>query len=530
MVANSEICMADRRKNINNFIKVNWKEIFIVILVIGYFSIGIFPIVPIEGDSVNIANGISQFEKQGIGPNEFTYSYDVQAGSYILSYLIHKIFNIEPYKAFAILSALSGLLIIFLSSYLISEKLQTNFIIPFLLIFSFQEAFSGLYYANTNIIAALFAIISFFIFYKYSNIHISSILFAIAIWCRIDVVLIGLIFPLLIYNRHKTKPGFKKFVLFGIITCFTIVILFLISNVNLYNIINRFMAHTKATSGFSGTNNLGIPLLGISDIKSYISFSTFFNIFLTILGIYLFIKKSEKKPLYFTIAGILPLFIIYSGSITTPKYLFYSIPFFTLLSTFSIKTVTNKYLLIFGVVLLFQYVIGLNVIFRNKQYFPGSHPQGLTLYKNIYDDSPIKQVRLNIGAGNYITTADGYRLSSGILFAPFTWKYYKKNRKIHLTKINRQINTYKNIYTHTYLSYSYAKYLLINNKWNFLRKYKNSDSYTVLSFKKNNEIKNIFYKEISDRNKYKKIYKRIDTKNSILIKVYPWEYNISKIN
>ena len=515
--------------NMKAYFQNFWKEILILCFVIIYFSIGFFPIIPIEGDSINIANGISQFDKYGIGENDFSYSYDVQAGSYVLSYFISKIFGIQSsYKSFAILSGFSGLIVILLSSLLISNKLKINFIIPFLFIFLFQETFSEIYYANTNVIATLFAIISFFILYKYKNVYFSALFFSIAIWCRIDIILVGLIFPFIIYSELNVKKSIKTIFIFIILSALFLSVLFLITKVNPLNIIDRFLGHTKETSGFTGTKNINIPFIGSSDIKSMLSFFTFFSMFSILSGIYIAFKKSDHKIIIFILGGIIPLFIVLAGSFTTPKYIYYTIPFFTYISVYSIKNIIkNRIGLILLGILFFQYIIGLNVVFKSKPYFPSSHPKGITLINKSLDNNVIDKIRINIGAGNYINTDDGYRLFSGLLFAPITWNNIKMEREQYLNDINKIVNENDTIYTMQYASSSYVKYILIQNDWNLQNLVKHKNDFNYLIFTKKNRTIYLYFDQIDDRKKYKILANQIEQKeNTFLVKIHPWEYNL----
>lgn len=514
MVSNNNNLM-QLQTDINDFYKVNYKEIVILIIVLCYFSIGIFPAVPVECDSVNIANGIKLFDKYGIGPNIFTYSYDVQAGSYFFSYMLSKLVDTDPFTIFAILSAISGIVIIIISSLLISKNLKINILIPFFTFFLFQESYSILYYPNTNIIAAFFATIAFFILYEHHNLYISSILFAIAIWCRIDVVLVGLVFPFILINRDNLKMEMKNVLIFISINIFILIFLFTLSDVNINNIINRFIGHRNNTNGLYGvfiTKNI--------ELKSLITFFTPLTIFLILRGgVQIFIKK--RLELYFILSGILPLIIIYLGSITTPKYLYYCIPFFVFISSYILITFCpNKLMRSICILLFLQYIIGINS--SNYNRLP---PEGINILNVNYNSNNNETLTFNLGSGNYIGTADGFRLSSGLLFSPLSWRLIKKNRQKYFNKIYIQITNYENIYTIYYPTY--LIHLLLQNNWNNKIHYDKEREYRLFTFVKNQDkIKLIFDRKISkygDKVKKNKINKPPE---SIMIKVLDWEDNL----
>ena len=86
------------------------------LILLAYQVIGCFPFVPVEGDGIAIANGVTQMLERGLGNCPLAYRYSVQPGTYAIIVLFHKIFGLDAFTSFSILSGLASLTFIIIAA------------------------------------------------------------------------------------------------------------------------------------------------------------------------------------------------------------------------------------------------------------------------------------------------------------------------------------------------------------------------------------------------------------------------------
>ena len=185
----------------------------------------------------------------------------------------------------------------------------------------------------------------------------------------------------------------------------------------------------------------------VYQIKNYLVFFSLLNLFLILFGVALLISNRNYKILGLSLTVVAPILLVYSISLTSPKYFYYTIPFFTLLaaqpfvwlkkSAFSCKTAIVAMIML-GLFLA-QYVLGyrpisstgseMSQIFQPNWYSIGQIGRG---------NFPSRG-EVVIGAGYPLYTDDNYRLSSGLLFVGPFWQNIERLRSDKTSDIVRHI-------------------------------------------------------------------------------------------
>jgi len=409
-------------------------EFAIFIIFLAYLSIGFFPVAPIEGDGNGIANGAALMGVNGFGANDLSYRYEVQTGSYVLIVWLHNLTGLNTLSAFSLLSAISTLIFIFVSSALVSRLTNVPFYTIGILLLLFQEAVTGGYYSNTTVIAAAFLMMALYcaaITEKTYTTIITGILLGVSAWVRFDTILVVPALALLLHRSSWTDT-LRRLALVLIIAAIVSALAIYSSGSSYIAIIDSFRGHMEEQ--YSGTQGLGIPLIGTADFKSHISIFSMLSLAIFLAGLMQLILSRNWYLLGVGFLGVAPFYAIYLGKITTPKYLYYFLPFFSIFMVSTLASIQaasrlkrQLYVAFFSMLFFVQYILGLQASFTTKPYIPSPFP---TFAKLLTLDSPVKSLKdisLVIGAGTYITTDDGNRLSSGIVYAPITWNNAKRN-------------------------------------------------------------------------------------------------------
>ncbi len=404
----------------------------IAVVLLGYMFIGCFPFAPIEGDSTAISNGAEYMIDNGIQDNFFSYRYHAQPGTYALITWFSRISGFSAYISFSIISLIAAIGFIGISVILLARYAGTSIIDSMIFLLFFQEVFAETYYPSSTVLAGFMAIAAFLLLQRdveKTNL-IASILFAAAVWIRFDVILCAPLFIVQLFGANPAKRVKRSVLL--VLSVIVILLLYHLSHANLLHMIGSAQQHMQQE--YQGTTGIGLSVLGKVDIKSHLSL---FSVFLLIAFISGMVRCAKEKPnIFFSILiGMIPFYLIFMGKITTPKYFYYYIPLYALPAFIYIKRllVNRKPLLLLIIsITLFQYIIGVRISFKSKPHRTVPYPTIVQLGSISTVDSDINEIGCVIGAGAPIPTADFYRLSSGVIFAPVFWRHCKQTFHDHL--------------------------------------------------------------------------------------------------
>lgn len=452
---------------------------FIVLLI--YQSLAFFKIAPVESDGNGFANGSSIMLQSKWGNNWAAYSFASQSGTYAVINLLSRATGLKPLASFSILSSICSVIFVVVSSLLISKVISMDFSICGLGLLLFQESITGGYYANSNVIASIFIITSLYLVSinggKLYEMIIIGVLIGIGAWIRFDSIMIA---PAIIFLLYLPLQFHFREIIKILLTIFIFAFIVILSA--LYgsgSSISLMLANAAGHFGSEpvGTQNLGIPMIGGADIKSYLSYFSALLAFLILFGIIEIIKTKKWILLGFIVSGIVPFFLVYSGTITTPKYMYYLLPFWGLLAALGFsrvvlnrsKTLWGNTLLIVLALLSLQYIIGFRATFKSKPYINDPNPTLIKIFSLPLTRGPISSFSIVVGPGSMINTADGDRLSSGFLFAPIVWINNKNDLEREISSLSSIIANSRenviNLWADDYGGRQLALNILLDNKF-----------------------------------------------------------------
>lgn len=400
---------------------------------------GVYPFAPIEGDGVAIANGTAQMSNPFFGPTPLAYRYEVQAGSYVLTFLLQIMSGLDTFTAFSFLSAICGLVFLVAGSAFVARLTSAPFALCGITALLFQETMTGGYYANSTVVAGAFLMVALYLVVippRWYSLVIAACSFAFAVWMRFDAVLLTAVVPLCLFYVQRKKILLRALLFCAVATGLAMVAFFVSGVRSLSPILAAAQEHINLAE--SGTTGLGIPFLGTLDLKTYLSFFSLLTLFLIVVGLIVILRGRKWSLLAITGAGILPVLFVLYGRLASPKYLYYLIPFLCIPTALAlvqskVRAKRNSSLLLWVVagLAVVQYVLGIRAFFRTKSHIEApysllrSQPT-LAVLGNAHLQLPsVNSLQLVLGAGSFINTSDAGRLSSGIMFAPISWHRQK---------------------------------------------------------------------------------------------------------
>lgn len=472
-------------KSKNTVFERHKKLLFLAFLVFAaYHVVGIYPVAPIEGDGIGMANGAKVAVSIGLGPNPLSYNYYGRSGTYALLVILCKITKLEPFTLLSILSGLSFVIFVIFSGLLISEITKYPFSICSLCVLMFPETAMGGYYANNTVIAAAFGITSLYLLKvcrKKIFLFLAAFLFGLGAWVRLDVILLSPVL-LILLHRQNFKHTLCRTLLLGAVIVIVLAIAMYLSTDSLFNILSTIELHKK------------FALYRPDFLNCHLAFFPIILILLNIVGLFYLILKKNWYSLGIFFLAVMPLYIILNKSIINPRFMYYLIPFFVIPMIYAISQIeiTSKkhffFITIIAILFVAQYLIGYKV--NNCDY-----RFARTLFKI---ENPLKTdscISATLQPGIVANITPPKRLSSGLLYGPI-WQHYRK-RKINneLEKLYSYLDVHEtkelNLLANGWYSYTLSNNVLLQMGYSF-HKFRTHNNIRQYIFKKENRKCTVF--------------------------------------
>lgn len=472
---------------------------FVLLLLFGWWLIGLFPVVNFESDSINLITGCELMWKNGIQiPPSFSYAWDMQP---LISFLIILVKYIVPFftceQIYCSLTFLCTIGYLFLISSFVSRLLKTRWEYIMLILFLFPESYAISSYPNTAVFAAAASLLGFYLiaYYKSWNVY-SVILLILAPLFRVDVLMIyPVVFPLLLLKEPWTRSLLYS-TLYAVITIVSIGFIFWTLNANPLSTFDSFQ-------GFVENRIFSDKFIIIN-----ITFYTFFNFLLIAIGTVRLIKDKQIKYLLVICVPVLLSYYVLKDFGNATKHLLYILPFIAILASYAInsfKHLTRKQYIYIIAPLIFLFVL---YNFVSISIVPVSKPWISKTY-SVQHPYPVKELAsfslpnqaecsLGIGVGQIIPTADELIPLTGSFFTPFYWRHIKSDEKNERAMIINNINDSEvnDIAVITYNAISFLTYYLVMDGYTLSitpqQKEWNSD---IRRFEKDDRVITVYYNE-----------------------------------
>lgn len=320
-----------------------------------YVLLGAYPIGPYEADGPTIANG-AYFLNQCLANENYTiqqagwdgiiYRYDVQAGTYQLVRYTHLFTGLDYYASFSVICIIAFIGVIFFSAHFLATITKAPLWATGICLLSFPEMMVIAGYPNSNIIALLFVAASFSFAVRKKFIYpiISAVLLSLAIWSRFDAILLIPVYTTTLWLVRKNAV--REIFVVGVIVAALTPLLLLLSHTSIGTVVQKLSQHGTQWENVEFT------------ISNYIAFFPLAIALSAAFGIFHLIILKDYKRITFVTLGTIPIFVAYGWTVTTGKYLIYTIIPISLLVVygyFYIFKTNNRFRLISFMVLGFAF-------------------------------------------------------------------------------------------------------------------------------------------------------------------------------
>ena len=399
---------------------------------VAFMSVGMLPFTGAEGDDYAIASGIAQIDRAGLASRSVAYRYDAQPGSYLVSLAVSRLTGASALNSLCAVSALAGIVFVLVSALFISRVTDLPVPVCGLVVLLFPESWAGAYYGNTVTIAAACGVCSLALLAADRRLQArlaAGALLGVAVWLRLDAALYGVAAVLL--AQRESSRGFWRAAAPTLSVCGIVATALLVaSDVSIPAVVAEFLRHQEIAHG----GGISVREDVFIDLKSYLVFFTIPSAALVALGVIDLVQGRRGRRAALALAGIAPFALAYLGSLTTPKYLYYTIPFWAIVACHAWPVVRRQWhsargravLAIVAFAALAQAGVGV-----------GRTGEFISLGRPLWDGP----VPVSLGPGRVANTHDGPRLLTGTAFLPFLWREYKMQQREFEREVSRSLDS-----------------------------------------------------------------------------------------
>lgn len=399
----------------------------LVALQLAWWSQGVWPITPVEGDEQGVIFGVEGMVQHDETRLQLRYKYDVQPGSYHLLAVLTRLTGTEVETVFGVVTIIGALGFALAGAWLLRHLLILPLGWTLAAMLWAQEVTTAACYSNTSALAGGVAILGV-ILAAHANPSgwlWSGVALAVGGWLRADCLLVapaclGLAYWQLRDWRHAI---IRTSLIAGVATA-GVALLFWASGTSLRNAFGVY--DTQMGAGLTGRRlwvEMPVQLLSPA-------------LFLAALGgAARMLKRREFALCLVVLSGSIATILVYGSVITTPKYLYYLVPFAIVPALYLVEwqARSSAWLprLSVLVVLLGDGLLGLRTLPTTERYFTTA-PTALALASHATQN---KVIELVVGPGELVINCDGFRVRTGQLFASLCWHREKKRMRTDLARI-----------------------------------------------------------------------------------------------
>lgn len=421
-----------------------------LMIFIAWMSIGIFPLVSYEGDSMQIIAGINNMNNTSITfPPAFTYQYGMQPAIYYIVLIFKKSLPfLTCQQWYCLLSSISAIIYLIFTIEFIHHVGKQSRLLLLICAFLIPETAAIAMYPNTTVFAAALSIVGFYLLLR--NNYLYVILLCLAPLFRIDVLII---YPVVLSLFLFKGDSIKK----SLLESTTLALIVVAINCLIYWMLNSNPFDTLTTYGDYNENGQYASKV----VFAAFSFYTLIGVVMIPIGLYMYMAKKSFNLIFIAIVPIFLIHFFFRNTACATKHFLYIVPFVLLLMSPVVKELYDKckkksFIGYLGVVL-----IGLFLVMSFRMDMPMPRKQWLNKSYSSSKLGPVcnilhtdnRNITLGFGCGQLIPTADEWMLSSGNLFYPF---YIRNYKNLYLDKVNSQINYFgDNLDGYTFYSFSW---------------------------------------------------------------------------
>ena len=410
---------------------------FIVLLQLGWWSYGVWPIVPLEGDDQGVMFGVEGMVRGDPVLGHMRYLYEVQPGAYHVLARLTRLTGASIQTVFGCATIAGAAAFALAGAWLLRTLLAWPLAWTLVAMLWCQEVTAAACYANTSALAGGAAILAVLLASRPERLAWlwSGLVLALAGWLRADSLLVAPACLGLAYWRQAAwGPAALRTLAIAATAAAGVAGLYWLSGASLQQGFETYAGRGYFLSGWRTLAET--PALLLSPVLAVS----------TLIGSGLLLRRRAYGLGLVVISGLLPSLVAYGTSLSTPKYLYYVIPFALLPGLDLLGGLGRKmsqlprrfaWLAGLGVVgvLLADGLVGLRTLQPAERYFTTSP----TLTDLFQIKTRTKTFGLVVGPGELLINADGFRLRAGQWFAPGCWHREKSRMQTELATLHNRL-------------------------------------------------------------------------------------------
>lgn len=400
-------------------------------LQLSWWSYGVWPVTPVEGDEQGVIFGVEGMVLHDEVRLNQRYKYDVQPGSYHLLAALARQTGAPVETVFASVTVAGALGFALAGAWLLGYLLRLPLGWTMAAMLWAQEVTTAACYSNTSTAAGALAVLAVILAARPQPLVWvwSGSLLALGGWLRADCLLVApACLGLAYWQLRAWRPAIRRTAAIAAVATTGVAVLYWLSGTSLLNAFGVY--NTEMGSGLAGRRLwVETPVQLLSPV-----------LYLAALGgAWLMLWRREFNLCLVVLTGTLATLVVYGGVITTPKYLYYLVPFALVPALFLARLLQHRPAwpsgLAVTVMLLGDGLLGLRTMEPTQRFFTTA-PTWAALKLG-----DARNLGIVAGPGELIFNADAFRLRTGQLFAPLCWHREKQRMRSNLMTIRSWLRT-----------------------------------------------------------------------------------------
>lgn len=392
----------------------------LALALLGWWSYGIWPIVPVEGDEQGVIFGVNAMVRPDPLLLPLRYLYEVQPGSYLLLGWLTRMSGAPVEIIFAAVTAAGALFFAAAGARLLGELCDLPFAWALVGMLWCQEVGTAACYLNTSAFAGGLAVLALLWAGRPASPAAwlgAALALGCAGWLRADSLLIAPACLGVVYWRERRWPtALLRTAGIAAGALLTVAVLFKLSGLSFAGPLQSYASRPGLVSSWREIRDVAVTLLSPGLALA------------GVLGLAWLLRRRQLALCGVVLLGAIGSVLAYGTSLTTPKYFYYLVPF-ALIPSLALARPLAAWMaarppawrrgLLAGlaVLALGDQLAGLRIL-SDRNRLLTTAPTWATLARaQLGSRSPA----LVIGPGELITNDDGFRVRTGQAFAPLCW-------------------------------------------------------------------------------------------------------------
>ena len=410
-----------------------WRSLpwLLVGLQLAWWSYGVWPVAPVEGDEQGVIFGVEGMLQHDEVRLDLRYKYDVQPGSYHLLALLARLTGAPVETVFGTVTVVGAVGFALAGAWLLRLLLGLPLGWTLAAMLWAQEVTTAACYSNTSALAGGIAILAVILAAhpRPSGWLCSGVALAVGGWLRADCLLVApACLGLAFWQLRAWRPAILRTTAIATVATAGVAGLYWASGTSLLNAFGVY--DTEMGAGLGGRQlwvDLPVQMLSPALVLAAAG------------GAALMLRRRESALGLVVLSGCLATLVVYGGVITTPKYLYYVVPFALVPGLFLARLLQRRPAwpgrLAVAAVLLGDGLLGLRTLEPAQRFFTTA-PTWATL-----GPAGTRRLALVVGPGELVFNVDAFRVRTGQLFAPLCWHREKERMRADLTTIRSWLAT-----------------------------------------------------------------------------------------